>query len=850
MIQSVLRFDGVESWCKVWLNGTEIGTSSGSRLPVEFDVTKALRPKGNNLAVRVHQWSAGSYVEDQDQWWLPGIFRDVTLLSRPENSVVDHFVHATFDHTSSKGTLKVDCDPVGRVVVPELKIDCPTSTEVTISADPWTAETPRLYTGELKVAGERVPLQIGFRTVRIQDGLIKVNGRRIMFKGVNRHEFHPDLGRALDERVMLEDVLLMKRHNINAVRTCHQPPHPHFLKLCDEYGLWVIDECDFETHGFELVDWEKNPTDDPVWAEALVDRVGRLVERDKNHPSVIIWSMGNEAGVGSNIGRMTDWVRQRDPSRPVHYEGDHTCQYVDMYSRMYLPHAELEILGHRKEPPLDDAKLDAGRREMPFILQEYAHAMGNGPGGFLEYRELFEKYPRLQGGFVWEWIDHGFPKKTEDGRVYYAYGGDFGEEVHDGNFIIDGLLFPDRTPSPGLIEFKKINEPARIEDDGNGSIKIRNVSDFADLSALAFSWRLESENGKVMAEGSLDVPVVAAHESVSVPLPKAGPVNGYWSISARLAKSLPWAEAGHEVAWGQLPALSSDKSPDMFASIPPNVSDHKVTLGPAQFNVTNGQLLTLGKLKLSDGARLDVWRAMTDNDRAPGSGAGLENGAGWEAAGLHRMHHRVDQVSIEGDSFVVRTFVAPAVTARGFMTTYRWTASKDGSVKLDVQVKPRGDWSGISLPRLGIRLGLPKHLARVKWFGLGSGEAYPDTRQAARIGLWDMSIDEMQTPYVYPQENGSRPDVHWAEMTGPDGDGLHVKGLSTSTFALTARRWTSEELHVAKHTTDLKAGDHVWVNIDHAVGGIGTASCGPGVLEKYQLRAQEAEFCIILKPIS
>ncbi len=827
------------------MNGTEIGTSTGSRLPVEFDITKALKSKGNVLAVRVHQWSAQSYVEDQDQWWLPGIFRDVTILHRPENSVIDHFVHAKYDHTSGKGTLKVECHPDGRVTIPELNIDCPTGTEVTVAVQPWTAETPKLYTGELKVPGERVPLQIGFRTVKIEDGVIKVNGRRILFKGVNRHEFHPDHGRALTEEIMLEDVLLMKRHNINAVRTSHYPPHPHFLQLCDEYGLWVIDECDFETHGFTFENWKKNPTDDPAWTDALVDRSRRMVERDKNHPSIVIWSHGNEAHEGRNIGHMSESIRKRDPSRPIHYEGDHTCQFTDVYSRMYPPHAEMEVIGQRKEPPLEDTKLDARRREMPFILCEYAHAMGNGPGGLLEYRELFEKYPRCQGGFVWEWIDHGFPKQTADGRTYYAYGGDFGEEVHDSNFICDGLLFPNRKPSPGMIEFKKIAEPVRIED-GKGSIIIRNVSDFADLSDYTFTWRLESD-GEVAAEGSLDVPKVAAHDHVSVPLPKGPPVPGYWFISARLAKSSRWADAGHEVAWGQIPATPSKKTSGLFSSITPKVSDDVVTLGPAQFSVISGQLLTLGGLKVTKGVHLDVWRAMTDNDTATGNSADLGNGGKWEEAGLNRVHHRVDKVSIEGDAFVVRSFAAPAVTARGFHTTYIWTAGKDGSVKLHVKVDPRGDWSDITLPRLGIRLGLPKTLSKVKWFGLGPGEAYPDTHQAAQVGLWDMSIDEMQTPYVFPQENGSRADVEWAEITGHGGTGLRIEG--SPSFALTARRWTSEQLHAARHTTDLEPGENVWVNIDHAQNGVGTASCGPGVLEKYQLHVKATDFSFILKPI-
>ena len=844
-LQTVLRFDGVDSWCKVWVNGTELGTSTGSRLPVEFDITKALQPNDNILAVRVHQWSAASYVEDQDQWWLPGIYRNVTILHRPENSVADYFVHAAFDHTSGHGTLKIDCTPAGRVIIPELNIDSPTNSEITVPVEPWTAETPRLYSGQLKAPGETIPIRIGFRTVIIEDGVIKVNGRRILFKGVNRHEFHPDTGRALDEATMLQDILLMKRHNINAVRCSHYPPAPHFLELCDQYGLWVVDEGDFETHGFHKVALKGNPTDDPNWTEALVDRQRRMVERDKNHPSIVIWSLGNEAYFGQNVGHMVNWIRHRDPSRPIHYCEDTSCEFVDMYSLMYLSHVRLEAIGQQKEPPLDDAEQDAKRRKMPFIMCEYAHAMGNGPGSLLEYRELFEKYPRLQGGFIWEWIDHGLPKKAADGKTYYAYGGDFGEEVHDGNFIIDGVVFPDRQPSPGLIEFKKIAEPVRFEQK-DGSINIQNVCDFADTSAFSFSWRLEDE-GQPIAEGVLDVPSIAAHDSVSIPLPKAPDVAGFWTISARLAKSTIWANADHEVAWGQFKAATREKSLAPFICKAPEVFGDVVTVGPARISVTNGQLLALGELDVSGGLRLDVWRALTDNDKGLNKKPSVDNGTGWEPAGLHRVHHRINKVSIKGDSLEVRTFAAPAVTGRGFDMTYCWTAGEDGSVKVDIHFNPRGDWSDLSLPRVGVRLGLPKQLDSVKWYGLGPGEAYPDTRQAGKVGLWNSSIDDMQTPYVFPQENGSRADVRWAEITKQGGAGVRIEGCPT--FALTARRWTSEQLHAATHTSDLEPGDHVWVNIDHAVNGIGTASCGPGVLEKYQLRVKPMEFSFVLRPL-
>lgn len=818
------------------MNGKEIGTTAGSRLPTEFDVTSSLQSSHNVLAVRVHQWSAQSYVEDQDQWWLPGIFRDVQLLHRPEDSVIDYFVHASYDHTTGKGTLKVDCEPAGRVVVKDLGIDMETGKEVSAEVTPWSAEDPHLYSGQLITKGETIPLKIGFRSVVIEDGLIKVNGRPILFKGVNRHEFHPDMGRALTEEVMRHDVLLMKQHNINAVRCSHYPPHPHFLDLCDEYGLWVIDECDLETHGFEAEEphkWDKNPTNDPAWTDALVNRVERMVERDKNHPSIVIWSMGNEAGPGINIKHMTDWVRQRDSSRPIHYENDYSHQYVDIFSRMYADHEAVELIGQYQEPKFgNDEELDKHRRSLPFIQCEYGHAMGNGPGGLLEYRELFEKYPRCQGGFIWEWIDHGIPQKTKDGRMYYAYGGDFGEEVHDGNFICDGLLFPNREPSPGLVEYAKVIEPVRITRSDDG-ITIQNLYDFIGLEHLDFSWRLELE-GKVLEEGTLQVPDVKAGTSVGVELPsvKETPPGSHWFISAKLKMDTLWDKTGKEIAWGQFAASSDSQNTSALSLASPQSTEDSFTLGPGEFDA-RGQLVKLGKMTIADGIKLDIWRAMTDNDID-------EKSPKWLEAGLHRVHHRVNSVIVEGDSIIVSTFVAPAVTTRGLDTVHTYTS--DGKrLRVKIDVTPRGDWSQFPLPRLGVRFGLPKEVQSAQWYGLGPGESYPDTRQAGRLGKYSKTIDELQTPYVFPQENGSRSDVRWVQFDGKQK--LRVEG---DKFAFSARRWTSNELHAAKHTTDLVKGDHVWVNVDHKMGGIGSSSCGPGVLPQYQVWAEKTSFTVDL----
>ncbi|MFI6627069.1 glycoside hydrolase family 2 TIM barrel-domain containing protein [Streptomyces sp. NPDC050528] len=825
---AVLRFDGVESCARVWLNGTDIGEFKGSRLPHEFAVGHLLKSTGNVLAVRVHQWSAGSYLEDQDQWWLPGIFRDVTLLHRPPGSALDFFVHASYDHLGGAGTLRVDSDVDGRVTVPALDIDVATGESVTVPVQPWTAELPSLYEGLLTTEGERVPLRIGFRTVELSDGLIKVNGKAILFKGVNRHEWHPEKGRALDLDTMREDVLLMKRHNINAVRTSHYPPHPDFLDLCDEYGLWVIDECDLETHGFTEQAWRDNPVDDDRWTPALLDRAARMVERDKNHPSIVIWSLGNEAGTGRGLTAMSEWIHARDDSRLVHYEGDINCRDTDVYSRMYADHAEVEHIGRG---------LDGGthkRRQLPFILCEYAHAMGNGPGGLADYQRLFESYDRLQGGFVWEWIDHGI----KDERFGFAYGGDFGEELHDGNFVCDGLIFPDRTPSPGLIEYKKVIEPVRITGDGaDGTVRVTNTYDFADLSALSFTWSYQVD-GETVESGTLAVPSLAPGESadVKLPAPPTGSdgAESQWTVRALLAADTAWGPAGHVVGWGQFP-VTARPLPSVSAVSGPVLGERLITLGPATFDARTGALKSIGAVDVT-GLRLDVWRAPTDNDDGASWQTDTRFGLLWRKFGLHRMRHRLDGVELGEDALTVRTRVAPAAWEIGLATVYRWTS--DGSrLRLTVSVGPEGNWT-FPLPRLGIRFGIDASADRVRWFGGGPGEGYPDTKSASLLGRWESTVDDLQTPYLRPQENGARADVRWAEIGG-----LRIDG--DPEFWFTARRWTTEELDAATHRTDLVPGDTVWVNLDHGQHGIGSQSCGPGPLPQYFLNAQPTEFSFV-----
>lgn len=868
----VLRFEGVESCFKVWLNGHEVGWGGGSRLPTEFDVTAALRTGRNVLAVRVHQWSAGSYLEDQDQWWLPGIFRGVALLRRPAGSIVDHWVQADFDGQAGSpgsGTIRVHVsltdDAAGPVTlsVPELGLrEVPVGQPIRVDrVQPWHPESPRLYHATLTSPVESISLHIGFRTVRIVDGLLTVNGEVIRLRGVNRHEFHPVTGRVVPLDVVRDELLLMKQHNINAIRTSHYPPAPGVLDLCDELGFWVVDENDLETHGFVFDRWAGNPTDDPRWRDACLDRVHRMVERDKNHPSVIVWSLGNEAGTGSNLAAMADWVRARDPGRPVHYEGDYAGEYVDIFSRMYASVDECELIARREEAPDVPTGYGSrgggeGTRDKPFFQCEYAHAMGNGPGGLRDYEDLFDAHDRLQGGFVWEWLDHGIRRTGIDGRAYFAYGGDFGETVHDGNFITDGLVFPDRTPSPGLAEVKAVFAPVRIGPGAApGTVRLQNRYAVSGLGHLRFAVSVEDSDG-VHPAGELRPPDVGPGASVEIPLPAlpssdSDPDSGESVVTVRavLAEDTPWAPDGHVLAVGQIP-LRPRVPPPLPRGARTSADQDGIRLGDAVFAHGTGRLVRLGDLAVS-GPRLELWRAPTDNDG--GGSAPVELAGQWRIAGLDRLEHRTLGVEMHGAELVVRTRVAAAGSPAGALATYRWSGADtgrgvSGPLGLTVEVVFDGRWP-TTLPRLGVVLGLPRWVDTVTWFGLGPGEAYADSRDAVRLGRFSAGLDRLQTPYVFPQENGQRLGTRWASLrAGGGGPGLRID--ADPPVGLSARPWPTAALAAARHTVDLVPGDNVEVHLDLAQNGLGTASCGPGVLPAYQLHPEPATMRLVLTELT
>ena len=895
--RTLLRFDGVESVYRVWLNGVEIGVGRGSRLVAELDVTEALRQGTNVLAVRVHQWSAASYVEDQDQWWLPGIFRSVTLLARPAGCLDDVWLATAYEpHSRTRGRGRIDPRLVAgpdafpvTVRVPELGVEATFGSAAELATfdvgdvDPWTAESPRLYAATVSSTGETVSVRLGFRDVVIEGDRLLVNNDRLVFRGMNRHETHPVRGRVFDEDFAREDLLAMKRAGVNAVRTSHYPPHPRVLDLFDELGFWVVLECDLETHGFVFADWAGNPSDDPAWAAAYLDRIERTVERDKNHASVVVWSLGNEAWTGRNLAAMADWVHRRDPSRPVHYEGDHSCAYTDLYSRMYPNYLETAAIGSDSgfisylHGPAEAVSV----RARPTVLCEYVHAMGNGPGGVRAYDDLFESHPRLHGGFVWEWRDHGLLARTvtQDGSSteFYAYGGDFGEVVHDGNFVMDGMVLPDGTATPGLAEWSAVNAPVRLECRGS-TLHVRNRQHSATTAGLRFVGVREVD-GIPGPEVRIDALPVEAGETGHLALPPAllepSATGETWlTVRAELASDTAWASAGHVVARAQCDLTPAQArplvEPHRAATLRSAPRSGTARLGPAELDLGTGLLTRIGDLAVT-GPRLELWRAPTDNDRsgdrgsyelaAPedtlGEGApGPSSDARWRERGLDRLVHRV--VGVEGgrpgdDQAVVHVRVGAARQALGVDVTFRYRVRGD-ALSLRVALQPDPGWD-CTWPRVGVRLDLPLGLDRAEWFGTGPAESYPDTRDAAYVGRFAADLAGLDVRYSRPQETGHRADlrelvVRDAETarlvvrTRPAADG-HRPG-----FTLTP--WSPQQVDAASHPYELPTPERTLLFLDDAVHGIGSRACGMDVLPEHALwpsaRAFEVELSVPATP--
>ena len=930
--RQILRFDGVDSAFHLWINGSPVGFSKGSRLQAEFDITPYIQLGDNVLAVKVYQWSDGSYLEDQDMWWFSGIFRDVTLISLPPTHIYDITVRTELDDDYTDATLDVVVELQGTDAaahsVEALLLDV-SGTEISRTVesvtqdndkavahfasgiphpDLWTAETPTLYTlvVTLKDAEgtviESVPQRIGFRSVEITDGVFLVNGKPVKMKGANRHDNHPDLGETIPYESMLEDVLLMKQHNLNAVRTSHYPNDPRFYDLCDEYGLYVMDECDLESHGFDYQPPDI-PTKLPEWEAAFVDRMERMVQRDKNHPSIIMWSLGNESGYGPNHAAMAARARELDPTRPIHYEGDYAGEICDVYSTMYPQVSTVEAVGKRTRKIVGarrGEKLVANNPQnidKPFVMCEYAHAMGNGPGALKEYWDVIYKHPRLMGAYVWDWVDQGIRAQRRDaddapaggtatgadyegpvavvaprpeggplqGGEFWAYGGDFGDWPHDAQFLINGLILPDRTPSPGLTEYKKVLEPIQCEaiDLAAGKIRLRNRLDFTSPDYLSLNWSL-CANGEILQNGALHLPTIQPGRARTVTIPWQ-PVSQpkadteYWlNLTFRTWRELPWAEIGHEVAWAQFlldmpvtEAMPTAEATDRAALV---VDESDPTLIVVEgedfeigFNRISGELDTWqyrNEDLVDAGPRLNLWRPPTDNDMRK-----FGDRSRW-ATRLDRAQHRTDSVTCEaGDDIVVVTVttqVAPPIHRDRFDCRYVYTIDRQGTIQLDVEGEPHGEWKQ-PLMKVGLQMAIPDDFANVTWYGKGPGEAYPDTCQAQRVDVYESSVDDLWFPYVVPQENGNRSDVRWVMLARQDGAGIRVAGAPTLNFS--ASYFEQDNITDAKHPDELVRLDSIMLNLDNKHRGIGSASCGPDVLPQYELPAEPFAFSLTLSPL-
>ena len=907
-----LRFEGVDSWFVAYVNGRQVGSGMGSRLPHEFDITALVKPGVNVLAVQVTQWSAGTYLEDQDMWWLSGIFREVSLMARPKVQLADVTVRTTFDknYRHAELALMLELANLGSRIAKAVQVEArlfdamgkavlqePLTASVDLSPGKtlehalstlvrnprsWSAEDPYLYTLLVTVKDEKgrilevIPQKIGFKQVEIHQSVLLVNGRPIKFRGVNRHESHPELGRAIPLEHMIQDILIMKRHNINAVRTSHYANDPRWYDLCDQYGLYLIDECDLETHGFGMLDWQTwpmNPLHEPAWEAACVDRMERLVKRDRNHPSIILWSLGNESGLGINHHKMAARTRELDPTRPIHYEGDGQLEIADVYSRMYASVGDTLHIGKGQEDLLLPWKQTlplAQYGNKPFVQCEYAHAMGNGPGSLKEYWDAFHAYDRNCGGFVWEWCDHGITQYTTEGRKYYAYGGDFGDHPNDGNFVCDGLVFPDRTPSPGLLDYKKVLEPVQTEIlDDKGKLRLTNRYDFLTFEHLALHWSL-SVDGKVVQSGIMDMPEVEPHGSEVVRVPWVLPRDAaskllLLNVSYRLRLDMPWATAGHEVGWAQveMDAPSTDRDHTIVASArhtgaaPLRVEETptQLILRGGDFAVTFDKLhglmtqwLAHGQRLLEQGPKFNFWRAPTDND---GGCRGVGVQKAWREHGLHWLQHRLDDFNVEPiDDQTVRVqaqvTVAPPIWSRKIVGQYEYMIHGDGQVALKLTGEPCGLWN-TTWPRIGVQVRLPQALDQVQWLGLGPGEAYADSRNAVKLGIWQSDVDGLFTDYIFPQENGNRHLTRWTTLTNTSGAGLLVIGQPR--FDFSAHWYDTLDLDQARHTTDLVKRPYVTLNLDLAQTGLGSHSCGPGVLPPYELHPKAFEFALRMRPI-
>ena len=868
-----LNFDGVNGAFFVYVNGQLAGFSKVSHMPAEFDITPFVQEGVNVLCVKVYKWSDATYLEDQDFWRLSGIFRDVFLLKLPKVSIRNIIARPTLVNGYKDGSLEVETELAeeteGSDVQIELllKYDGQELASAAVSngkahfdvpaVHPWTAETPNRYAlyAVLKQSGvtvEVIKLLIGFKTVELRKNGLFVNGVSVKIKGVNRHDTHYRLGHVTPMSSLLRDVTLMKQMNINAVRTSHYPNDPRFLDLCDEYGLYVIDETDLECHGAYHATWitpDKQMFYDfaaePEWEKAFVDRAERMVKRDINHPSIIFWSLGNESYYGRNHDAMYRRIRELDPSRPIHYEGDRAGhQSTDVVSVMYPPVETVIAEGQRTD------------EERPYFMCEYAHAMGLGPGSLPEYWDAIYTYDRLIGGCVWEWVDHGMEVLTEEGEVYYAYGGDFGDWPNDSNFCVDALNYPDRTPHTGLWALKQAIEPVKFRYEA-GKLYCENRYSFTTLDGLNASCALLRDGVRVRM-CRLDLSGIRPLSEKEIALPLGANPDGELILDIRVTQALDtlYAAAGHEVAHAQitLPAKTSIRY--LPASSMPELyiyDEDDSVLGESfsvMFDQQTGELISWEKDNnelLTQPFRLNLWRAATDNDH--------RQRPIWEKFKLHKIVSKKRSFEIEQLSPSVAKATAVHVHAGPNImplieTTTVWTIFGNGDIRTEISIKPLRD----SLPylaRIGIQTVIPGAYEHLTWYGRGPIESYPDMKAAARVDTWRMDVEDTHEPYVRPQENGAHADTRALALTDETGTGMMFicEEAAEDGFSFTAHNYSDEALDKAAHTPELEYMDDIILSIDWRQGALGSNSCGPEPQEKYRLYLKDTvKLSFVMRP--
>lgn len=882
--EKFLVFNGVDSAFYLWINGTRVGYSQGSHMPAEFRITDYLHAGENSIAVQVFQWSDASYLEAQDKWRLSGIFRDVELFAAPPLHIRDITVTTEFDTDYRHASLLLQTtvknyqlQSAGKMTMAALlydkdnnlitKADLPAindiagDQEISIQlaipvSEPnhWTAESPYLYTllvelhdnTETTVEVQRI--MVGFRQVDISQGQMLINGRPIKIHGVNRHDFNPETGAAVSLAAMQQDIIIMKKHNINAVRTSHYPNDTRWLDLCDRYGLYVIDEADLETHGMCLSSRWDSFSSEPEWRLAYLDRAIRMVERDKNHPSIIIWSLGNEANYGTNHDAMAEWIRAKDSTRFIHYEGAQNAPMVDIFSQMY--------------PNIDAVEeiCQDTTETRPYFMCEFGHAMGNASGNLAEYWALVRRYPNFLGGCIWEWADHGISCQTAHGEKYFAYGGDFGDDPNDGNFCIDGLTSPNRVPHTSLLEYKKVIEPLAVtaRDLLHGEITISNFHDHCDLSYLQGHWQL-CEDSRVIAQGVLPALSTPARETEELTfhyqLPTPQPGAEYWlNFSFFTREATLWAPRGHEVATGQLklPVLSAAISlpTSTMSEVHLREISGMLEIDGANFTLTVNQhtgIITRwnyqGISLLEQGLMLNIWRAPIDNDKPMT--------AEWQRLRYNRLTQRVTNLQIRRNNNQVVQIIleatAGAVTFDPFFKcSYSYTIYGSGDVLVHSHLIPRGNLA--AFPRIGFKMMMPVGFENLRWYGRGPQESYADRHQSALVGEYSGSVDEQFEPYIRPQETGNKHQTRWATVLNNQGVGFFVAGKPYLDFS--AHHCTLDNLTEARHRYELQRIPETMLYLDYRQRGIGNASCGPEVLKEYELLPEEFDFTIRLRPFA